>query len=183
MLSSLHLFSGYRYISQKLVLLFSETRYPDWPAFKIRVVRAICDVFFRSMPMRPSKGKWTKLGPSLDWWMEGLGVMGIVSRCWRVAYLKLSMRSTRDGPATKDPEILQDFHWHALEGARFTVINSTIHDAATLTWIIILCIVIEPLRFITQWFIRRSSPSARAKAYMGQGSYLFVCFQKTCVGS
>ena len=116
--------------------------------------------------MRPSKGKWTKLGPSLDWWLIGLGCMGIVRRTWKLAFAKLSVRSCRQTTSSKDPEYLQDFHWHALEGARYNVVDRGIHDEGTLTWIIILCVVIEPIRFITQWYLARSSPVARAKAQM-----------------
>lgn len=43
-----------------------------------RAVAAIVGLVYRLMPAVPTKSKWTKLGPCLDWHMVAQGLMNIL---------------------------------------------------------------------------------------------------------
>ena len=53
-------------------------------------------------------------------------------------------------------------NWHALQGARGTKYGAGLKCDDTIVNIIILAIMLEPIRFLTKWFMRRSSQKTRS---------------------
>ena len=49
------------------------------PGLKDRATRALVQLLFRGMPSRPSKKKWTKFGPALDWFIGAVLSSGVPS--------------------------------------------------------------------------------------------------------
>lgn len=133
----------------------------DFANLKHRAVVAIARVLFRSMPKRPCKGKWTKLGPCADWWMLALGTMNLLTRLWNIAYKEFLITVVKLACAS-EPELTQDFNWHELRSKRCKYIESGLTEA-TVTSLVILCIVLEPLRFLTKWFLKRGSSFRRTR--------------------
>ena len=114
------------------------------------------------MPTRPSKSKWTKYSVAADWWMLASGLMNLLSRLWPLAYQKLTLRAIKVGKNAGDPELTQDFDWHNVEGKRCQFIGRSLGERLTQS-LIITCIIFEPLRFHTKWWLRRSSIIGRVR--------------------
>ena len=124
-----------------------------------KAVEVIVSLMWRCMPVKPTKGKWTKLGPNVDWHMIGLGIQGILRLTYPHAFanLKVSVVKTSD-----DQEYITDVNWHALQGSRGKKYGDGLKNDDTIVNIIILAIMLEPIRFLTKWFMRRSSQKTRS---------------------
>ena len=131
------------------------------PAYKARCAQKLVALLFRCMPVKPSKGKWTKFGRAIDFFLLSMGVQCAMMRSWVRAFSKLSVRAIQ-ASTFADPDLEQDFHWHQLRGKREAFIRGSMNEDM-LQRITICCIVLEPLKYITKWFMRRSSPVRRIK--------------------
>lgn len=121
--------------------------------------KAIITLLFRSMPIRPSKGKWTKFGACADWFLLSMGIFGMLQRLWTKAYSQFSVRVTKQSECSsgfRDPDLVQDAHWHQLRSSRESFVWKGLTELMFVK-IVILCIVLEPLRYLTKWFMRRGS--------------------------
>ena len=58
---------------------------------------------------------------------------------------------------------VQDFQWHELDGNRCTHVGDRLLEATTVA-ATFLCIVVEPLRILQKWFVKRASTLRRAVA-------------------
>ena len=58
----------------------------------------------------------------------------------------------------------QDSHWHQVEGQRFLKFLGGVQKVSTLLQITVLAIVIEPLRWVHRWYMRRASVRRRVAA-------------------
>jgi len=79
-----------------------------------RACMTIIDLIWRSQPVVPTKGKWTKLGAALDWHILASGLTGTFQKCFPIAFQRLGLKFIhRDD----DAAFLVDVDWHALQGA------------------------------------------------------------------
>ena len=132
-----------------------------------RAIKSIVDLLWRAQPVRPTKGKWTKLGPCIDWHIL-TGLMGTFQKTFPLAYSQMSLKvkaatASFDGHQQEDTGFLIDVDWHAVRGSRCTKVLIGLKDKMTFNGIIILGIVLEPIRWITRWLLRRSSTVRRLR--------------------
>ena len=109
--------------------------------------------------MKPEKGKWTKLGPCLDWRMVS-GIIGIFRKVFPIAFQRLGLKTVVGGD---DDAYLIDVDWHAVMGSRVSKVRQGLADPMMFSCIIILAIVLEPIRWFTRWFLVRASTVRRLK--------------------
>ena len=71
--------------------------------------RVTCRVIYRSMPPKPSKGKWMKNSAALEWNTLAGGVLNILEETWKPAYA--SNKVTMTAPSSDKKETLtQDYN-------------------------------------------------------------------------
>ncbi len=119
---------------------------------------ATARVCYRTMPWKPNPKKWTKLGTALDWHLVAVG-LNVLGLQLDTAYQEISISASmsEDINAAPDPELVQDVSWHELEGKRFRSYRSAVKQPSFLQDVTVLCVVMEPLRYLSRWFLRRSS--------------------------
>lgn len=88
---------------------------------------------------------------------------------WPVAYKKLKIQVTSaaeqrtQAQAMKDdPDVIQENHYQALQGIRFSYLESRMTEA-TLEMVTTLSIVQEGTRYLTGWWMRRAAMKRRAR--------------------
>ena len=102
-----------------------------------------------------------------------MGIMQMFARLSDIAYGKLSVKHVQPGASLGDPDFVQDFHWHTLLGNRWRFIKERTTERQFL-YIIVSCILFEPLWWFTQWWLRRGSFVRRATRQQ-QGKTPPVC--------
>ena len=111
------------------------------------------------MPTGPEDGKWTLLGPSLDWHALGAVVHGFIFWLLPEAYnsMESEIVSLREkiGKSGDSLKYLSLHHWNELRGSRSTTVltNIKLHIFFEL-WIYILGLAGQ--RFLTSWALVRS---------------------------
>ncbi len=88
------------------------------------------------------------------------------------AYGHIAIRVTRDAERCPGADhdqlvLMQDFDWHAMEGKRCTAYGERMKEPSveqTVVALVVQAIVLEPCRFLTSWFMRRSSIAHRTLA-------------------
>ena len=134
----------------------------DFAKLKGKASTAIISLLFRALPVRPQKGKWTKMALCLDWHLVTMGFQSILKQLGALAYSKFHVRVSKESDGL-DPTIVQDFFWHELRGKRFRYYFGDMSEQRLVS-VIILSIVFEPCRFITSWYFRRASLVQRGQA-------------------
>ena len=84
---------------------------------KEKVVEALLKVLFRQAPIVPMLADWTKVGPSMDFFVacEHQGILALLLEHAQWAF-KFEQHSSSSSTA-QDPEV--EIEWHALAGRRF----------------------------------------------------------------
>ena len=134
----------------------------DLNVTKLRACKTVVDLLWRSQPVRPTKGKWTKLGPSIDWHIQS-GIMNMFAKTFVLAFDKMSLKVIKQGEQNEDTAYLIDVDWHAVRGSRCSKVLAGLSDNGTFARIVILGVVLEPIRWLTRWFLRRASITRRLK--------------------
>ena len=109
------------------------------------------------LPCRPEGGKWTKTGPCLDWALVGLLLQlleDLLLEAFKditimIATGKLKAEVSEDGCTT-------ELNYHQVEGARLQAGRSITTPQRKLE-VLIEIIVLHPVRYLTSFFLRRSS--------------------------
>ena len=128
-----------------------------------RGVQVARNLVWRSLPPKPSKGKWTKTGPALDWHLKAQGLMGgFLQKTFDYAFGKLLHKEMVN--FDNDLAYMLETNWHEVLGTRCKRVASGLVGRATFTVILVLAFVLEPLRWPTRWWMRRSSPKRRVRA-------------------
>ena len=134
----------------------------------------------------------------MDWHLLCMGCINLLPALYPLAFGHLSLRVTKtaekqnDNDAQTHQHLAQDFDWHELEGRRSKAYCERMSGPAreeTVTMLTVQAIVLEPCRFLTKRFLRKSSSSSRALAQRrgrapplcdlawGEGSPAIRCMQ------
>ena len=62
--------------------------------------------------------------------------------------------------------LTEEYHWRQLKGERYKYVSEKL-DETFVMLVVIACAVLEPLRFLTTWYLRRSSVPERVKTATG----------------
>jgi len=133
---------------------------------RARAAKVIARLLYRVMPTTPTKGKWTKLGGCLDWFLLSMGTMNILRLTFPLAYGRVDLAATSSAMdlISDDHVYVSDINWHSVQGKRRRSFEAGLNRPPTLVSVIVLSIVLEPLRWLTRWFMRRTSVVRRLRA-------------------
>ena len=126
-----------------------------------RVRDSITNVILRALPPIPIKAKWTKTGPCTVFFMLGMSVGKILRWVWEVGLSSLKQRLVVSG---EDQCYLEDVNWHVVASSRAQKGRKLLSNPDTGTLLVIMVLLMEPSRWLTSWFMGKSSSVSRAKA-------------------
>jgi hypothetical protein len=107
---------------------------------------------FRPVPGVPAANRWSKLGPCAD-------IILVAMLCHNVftyLFLTLSCATDAEVSADMDPALVSTLGWSAVQGIRIKTSSRMLIDPATKGRLIILSLVIEPLRMLSAYWMRRA---------------------------
>lgn len=114
------------------------------------------DFLLRMIPPVPAANKWTKLGPCCDVIMSSLLAHGI----FRDIFLGLKFDTSAIGVEESgdlDDQLRSDVQFRAVQGKRFAASCDFLRSAKHVLVLVRLCLVLEPIRFLTAFWLRRAS--------------------------
>lgn len=123
-----------------------------------KMVLAILGLTLRRIPGTPSATKWTKLGPCLDAMLVGQ-LHNLWPKLFSTAFARMTFVTdvkSDVNPADVDPEVQSELTWHQVAGVRYQKANRLVRDEADNENLRIAAVTMEPIRFLTRWFLRCS---------------------------
>lgn len=109
----------------------------------------IVDVVFRNMPGQPEAGKWAKTFPLLLWLTVGFGIFGTLPLIWSAALVPMKGKPKR-GVESHDPDAV---NWGEIFNKRALASERLLQDKFQQHLVIMYCIVMEPIKWLTDQFI------------------------------
>ena len=131
---------------------------------KRRAARTLSSLLFRLAPTLPSKAKWTRLGPCLDWHLLCQCVFGnVLKKLFPLAFGSMLVRIFAS-LGSEDQSYAQDVKWEHVAGVRLAAAKAGLARKENVVSIVIMSIFDEPVRWLTRWFMARSSHQRRHKS-------------------
>ncbi|CAK0893274.1 unnamed protein product [Prorocentrum cordatum] len=118
-----------------------------------KLAPAITKTVLHHMPLVPSVNKWTKLGPCVDVLVFGLLAHRVLPVCFES--LKFKAPPSRDDHEADD-QFKFEADFSALQGKRFRLALDMLKSEASVGCIVMLGIVLEPVRHVSAWLMRRA---------------------------
>ena len=112
----------------------------------------------RAMPTTPAANKWSKLGPCIDLLLVGLQCHQLLRSLWRSLNLGAESAVAGNNPE-HERQYIEDLDFSAVQGKRWGTGMAALDDATFRFSISLLALVLEPLRTITAWLMRRAKES------------------------
>ena len=135
---------------------------PGWnlSVMRKKMKRELINFMFACLPTTPSRGKWTKQGPCLAFFVRCLCCVNCLPLLWPFAFQGLSVQ-VMWGVDLADP-YTQEVNWSAVAGSRASRAGSLITQVSTPTVLLIFAIVLEPIQaYLTPWFLAASRATKR----------------------
>ena len=107
----------------------------------------------------PESGKWTKLGPSIDWAAAITSNNNIIERLLRESSAEMSTPVAARGRPQDDQAYQQSVNWHEVAGSRFKTACGLVHSEWNRWTFWCVAIAIESQRCLTAFFLKSSSES------------------------
>ena len=104
----------------------------------------------RGNPTIPTKGKWTKVAPCTGYFLAALAPNKFL---WHVLVKGLAKIKTKFTNAADEDQYLE---WHQVAGRRFLSAKENLGSADFMVGLVTLAIILEPVRFLTAYFLRRA---------------------------
>lgn len=137
-----------------------------------RMVQCLRKLVFHGAPLPPAAAKWTRLGPVLDILLLGACVHDVFA----AVFMTLQYKAEATSPdASMDPQLLQDIMFSAVTGRRFSEAKDFLRSADNRSKLSQLALVLEPLRHLTSWLMRR----ARESDHLRQCGFLDCAHEAT----
>ena len=115
-----------------------------------RAAEVAADLIFHSLPWVPQKGKWTKSGPRVDWFIKSMIPIPFLKLIWPIASGKIQPREVDFG---QDVEAIMETSWHQVASKRVQQGNVFLSDEHAQEAIVLLGILMELLRWLTGWLL------------------------------
>jgi hypothetical protein len=106
----------------------------------------------------PVSSKWTKFGPGLTFILVGLGVGNVMPGCVTLGLGTAFDMRVVDAKAAE----IHELSWHKVGGKRYTVSFKMLMDPLTYFKAAVLAIAVEPIRWLTYYFLRMGSANRKA---------------------
>ena len=135
----------------------------DIEVTKTKMRRALVLLPFRSMPSVPQRSKWTNVFPCVIWFILGLATHAL-PLAWPLAFKSLNVRVVGvkfNEKGFADHVELEQICWRETQSKRAASGETLVTTPSTLPHLLMLGLVMEPIMFLTMWFMKRSAPSAR----------------------
>lgn len=117
---------------------------------------SVKDYLFSTMPCVPAANKWTKLGPCCDWVCMALLTHNLLNHVF--CRLKAPKTETlQEGIDDIDEELRKDVAFRAVAGKRYNASRAFLGEADSLLLMVRLCLVLEPLRCLSGFWMRAAS--------------------------
>jgi hypothetical protein len=116
------------------------------------------DYLFSAIPAVPAVNKWTKLAPCCDWVCMALLVHNLLNHLFcRLKAPNETLQEGIDLEADIDEELRKDVAFAAVVGKRYSKSRAFLGEAGTLLVSVCLCLVLEPLRSLSSFWMRAAS--------------------------
>ena len=134
-----------------------------------KLANVIRKLHFCRKPGEPILAKWTKVGPALDWYLLAVLTNDLLSQAVKVAFADISTKEAEaSGIIDEDAKFSEAGSWPVVRGVRLIRFRRITDDRPPL---IILCICLEPIRYLTEHFIQCAS---EMRNKMTPGVFKFV---------
>ena len=127
---------------------------------KARTISALIGVLLHVAPPVPSANKWTKLGPTLDFFLPGVLCHGILTVIYEKAFAKQQSKPSQPGQEaadTGDQCFIEAVNWHAVQGKRYKAGLTFLRHPLMHVETTVLAIALEPVRYVTRWLMKTCS--------------------------
>lgn len=121
-----------------------------------RMEEALVSVVFREVPCTPAASKWTKLGPCCDSIVLGLWLHRVFVHILGALQLKQDQETPEVRDQQADEQYIHDIDYGALQGKRYKIALSFMRDRRSNETLIVLCLALEALRYLSSWLMRRA---------------------------
>jgi len=114
--------------------------------------RAFVRLLLSSLPTKPEDGKWTLLGPCLDFMV---GVLHVNTSFTMIFVAAFGAMQT-DAPASDSNIQTDTLTWHEMRGIRVTLSCTYLHSPECRHRLTTLALSVEGVRYLTAWGLRKS---------------------------
>jgi hypothetical protein len=130
------------------------------------LLKALHAVVLRSCPSPPASSKWTKLFPAVAHILTG-AFFGIWAPLWRAAFARLpfTRAHTSKGGDRSDETIDEKLAFQQVMGKRYTAALALHDDRDAAYRFLVLAIGLEPLTYLTSFFLQSSRDVQRTGEY------------------
>ena len=97
------------------------------------------------------------MGPVVDMMICSMGL----HNCLAVAFKTLRVKS-QNVQSDLDPQLLMDLRFSAVAGKRYEAARKFLLDGRSRWHLVILALVLEPVRFVSSWLMRRAKETDMA---------------------
>ena len=116
----------------------------------MRMAKDLVAFWMAALPVIPEAGKWTLLGPCVDWHLLGFAANRCIQHLTTVAFAALDLQLHAgkgvDGQLT----------WQELRGVRVTKSFKLVAEVDVEVRLCIYALVLEPVHYLTAWSLRKS---------------------------
>ena len=128
----------------------------DVSIMRRRMVDSVLKVVLATLPTTPQKGKWTKTWPCVVWFLRAMGVHNMFSQALRIT--SEHHRQPQVAPSVGDDVVSgMDIDFARIKGIRRQRAEKFASNPSVRFNVSLVCVVLEPLRFLCGWFLGASS--------------------------
>lgn len=117
-----------------------------------RICQALRQTLFRKMPPTPAINKWTQLAPVCDMLVFGAMIHNIFAK----TLFGLDSPMAGEIDSTIDFDMIKDKLFSAVSGSKFRASKDFLQHAHTRPALVTFSLILEPLRVLTSWWMRRA---------------------------
>ena len=116
----------------------------------MRMAKDLVAVWMAALPVTPGAGKWTLLGPCVDWHLVGFAANRCIQHLTTVAFAALDL------PLHAGKGVDGQLTWQELRRVRVTKSLKFVGEVDFEIRLCIYALVLEPVRYLTAWSLRKS---------------------------
>lgn len=133
---------------------YGESCCRDAAATRERLALAVKDALMSRRPAVPMLNKWSRVAPVIDWVLPLLCLNGLLTKL--LENMAVPMQSAAPDREDLDGGLASELNFAVLRGIRYRTSCKFFADDATLPILLMVGFCLEPLRFLTAFWMRRS---------------------------
>jgi hypothetical protein len=136
---------------------YGESCCRDAAATRERLSLAVKDALMSRRPAVPMLNKWSRVAPVLDWVLPLLCLNGLLPKLLEnMSVPAVPKQSANPNREDLDGDLAAQLNFAVLRGIRYRTSCKFFADAVTLPTLLMVAFCLEPLRFLTAFWMRRS---------------------------